>query len=126
MGETDLGQALEYQSDDNDNSNRDQEIDATKDDLVNSIDEDIANTAHLMDDADESDEEQAFDDWTETISDSGGSTRDIAPVLINSALQESQKTLKLLNKLHDHHGIFDGLCKDMRLSGHMKQHKNHD
>ena len=79
-----------------------------------------------MDDAEESDEERAFDNWTETISDSGGSTRDIAPVLINSALQKSQKNLKLLNKLNDHHDIFDGLCKDMRLSGHMKQHKNHD
>ena len=78
----DVEQLVECESDDNDDSNREQEIDADED----VIDEYVANTASEMDDHDDSDEESVSDGWAETTSDFGSSTRDLVPVSINAAL----------------------------------------
>ena len=75
-------------------TSREQQINTAEDDLLDVIDKDIANTASAMDDPGESDEKSVSDDWAETTSDSGGRTKDIVPVSINTALKKFCKTLK--------------------------------
>lgn len=94
------------------------EIGLTEDDLPDIIDSDIVDTASDVYDLEEydSDTETEWDEWASGANDF---TEIEDSVSLNGALKKLRRTLKLLKKSNIQHDLFEGLCKEIGLSGHI-------